>query len=242
MTMTDEQLLALIDKICRNQEIQSQERRRDIHRFLIECQRLPGLQKSSHPLYLEAVDKTLEWISNNICTFKPQPELSIQMSLLRWINGYLTWRIRDLYLKQISQHRNEFSLDIPINDNSENSSTLLEQMSDNDFETPTLSGIDGYIERLRNQKVQEAFTQLERYVEEDPDQLFQNCHPRQYPYCNCQLLCQRLLFKNPPEKLTHISRQLDIKYDTLRSHWQRKCLPLLQNKLKELGYSGDEEL
>jgi hypothetical protein len=38
MTMKDEQWLALIARICRNRNFQSEERRRDIHRFLLECQ------------------------------------------------------------------------------------------------------------------------------------------------------------------------------------------------------------
>ena len=239
--MTNEQLQQLITRICENRDIQSEERRRDIHRLLLECQQLPGLQKSSHPLYREALDKTLEWVSNNISNFEQQAHLSVQTSLLRWINGYLIWRIKDLYRNQADQYSREFSLDVYINENLENPSTLLEQMSDNGFDTPTLSGIDGYIENRQNQELQEIFEQLERYVEEDPEQFFQHCHPRHNSDCNCQLLWQKLLFKDPPEKLTQISRELNIKYDTLVSHWKRKCLPLLQKKLQELGYSGDEE-
>ncbi|EGJ32514.1 hypothetical protein LYNGBM3L_17080 [Moorena producens 3L] len=241
MTMTDQQLLALINKICGNQDFQSEERRRDIHRLLLECQQLPGLRKSSYPLYLEALDQTWEWVIKNICAFEPKPDLAVQTSLLKWINGYLIWRIKDLYLNQAYQHSRESSLDVYINENSDNPSTLLDQLPDGGFETPTISGIEGYIEKLRKQKIQETFEQLERYVEEDPDHSFQKCHPRKRPDCNCQLLCQRLLFKDPPEKLTHLSRELGIKYDTIISHWKRKCLPLLQKKLKDLGYSGDEE-
>ncbi|NEO01965.1 MAG: hypothetical protein F6K50_43295 [Moorea sp. SIO3I7] len=238
MAMTDQQLRALIDRIRGNRDLQSEQRRRDINRLLRECQRLPGLRKSSHPLYLEALDQTWEWVSKNIYKFEPQPDLPVQTSLLRWINGYLKWRIHELYVKQAGH---DISLDLNINKDPDNPLTLLDQLPDGGFETPTISGIDAYIEKVIKQKIQEIFQELERYVEEDPDRIFQKCYPRQCADCNCQLLCQSLLFKYPPDKLTHISRELSVNYNALRSHWKRKCLVLLQKKLKDLGYSGDEE-
>ncbi|NES71114.1 MAG: hypothetical protein F6K24_40880, partial [Okeania sp. SIO2D1] len=129
----------------------------------------------------------------------------------------------------------------PINDNSENPLTLLDILSDTGFDVPTLSGFDIYIEKCRNMDIQIALDNLERYVEEDPEQIFQNCHPRQHSNCNCQFLCQKLVFQYPPETFANISRIIEINYDTLRSFWKRKCLPLLQKKLEELGYSKEEE-
>ncbi|MGB3514405.1 MAG: hypothetical protein WBA93_35375 [Microcoleaceae cyanobacterium] len=190
---------------------------------------------------MEALDQTWEWVSNHICDFQQEPHLLIKESLENWINGYLKWRIRDLYINQAKQHHNELSLDTFMNNNSEKSLTLLEQMSDNSFNPPTLSGINSYIEKRRNQNIQEIFERFERYVEEDPENILQNCHPRQYPDCNCQFLCQKLVFQHPPEKFANISKELKIKYDTLRSFWKRKCLPLLQKKLEEFGYSREEE-
>jgi hypothetical protein len=239
MTMTDKQLQELIARICDNPDFQSARRRRGVNRLLVELQRLPGLLKSSHLLYLEALDQTWEWVSRNICAFEAKPHLSIQESLVKWINSYLYWRIRDLYRQ--SQCPREISLDVPINESYENSSTLLDQLSDKGFETPTISGFDGYIEERRNQRIQETFEQLERYVEEDPEHIFQNCHPRKRYDCNCQFLCQRLLFKEPPDKFSRISKELGINKQTLIAHWKRRCIPLLQKKLEDLGYSGNEE-
>ncbi len=241
MTMTEEQLQELIARICEHPDSQSGKWRRDVHRLLVELQRLPGLLKYSHSLYLEALDQTWEWVSRNICTFEAQPNLSIHESLVRWINGYLYWRIKDLDINQAKQHRCELSLDFYVNESSENPLTLLDTISENGFDTPTLNGLDDYIEQIRNLKIQEVFEKLELYVEEDPEQIFQNCHPRKHHDCNCQLLCKRLLFKDPPDKFAHISQELGINYQALNSHWKRKCLLLLQKKLKDLGYLGDEE-
>lgn len=240
MTMTDEQLQELIAEICNNTDFHDARRRRNFGRLLIELQRLPGLLKSSHPLYLEALDQTWEWIGKNICAFEHNPSLPISTTLVRWINGYLYWRIKDLY-NLTNQYPCEFSLDVPINESSENYSTLLQQLSDNGFKTPTLSGIDNYIEKIKNQKIQEILKKLELYVNRDPEQIFQNCHPRNHANSNCQFLSQKLLFKEPPQKFTQISKELGINYQALVSHWKRKCMGLLQKKLEALGYSRDDE-
>ncbi|WP_426546155.1 hypothetical protein [Dapis sp. BLCC M126] len=240
MAMTEEQLQELITRICENPDLQSAKRRKDIERLLRELQQLSGLIQSSHLLYLEALDQTWLWVSNHICNFERQPNLSIKESLKNWINGYLKRRIQDLYINQAKQQHDELSLDIPIHENSENPLTFLEQLSDNSFNAPTLSGIDSYIEKCRNINIQVALDNLEHYVEEDPEHIFQNCHPRKNPNCNCKFLCQKLVFQYPPDTFANISRELEINYDTLRSFWKRKCLPLLQQKLEELGYSRDE--
>ena len=104
-----------------------------------------------------------------------------------------------------------------------------------------LSIFNSDIEKSNDQKIIEIWTRLEHYVNEDPQSILKNCYPKKHPNCNAQLLSKKLLFKNPPEKLTQISKDLQINYQTLRSHWERKCIPLLQAILKDLGYSDDEK-
>ena len=253
---TDEKLQKLITKVCDNSDFESTKRRRDMDRLLLQLQRLPGLIKYSHPLYMEALNSTLMWVSKNIHNFQPQPHLSIRTSLEKWINNYLRWRIKDLYLNQVAEPLTltlslnttindnleeplTLSLDTILSNNSEESLTLLEQLSNNSLNSSNVSGIDSYIEKQRNQKIQEIAEKLERYVEADPEQILQNCHPRKHPNCNCQVLCQKLLFQHPPDKLANISRELNITYDLLRAFWKRKCLPLLKEILQELEGSMD---
>ncbi|NET71699.1 MAG: hypothetical protein F6K62_12410, partial [Sphaerospermopsis sp. SIO1G2] len=97
MSISDEQLQQLIESICGTLDPKSAEYRKAINRLLIECQNLPGLLKYSHHLYLEALDKTWEWVIKNICKFQPKPHIPVSKSLVIWINGYLRWRIKDLY-------------------------------------------------------------------------------------------------------------------------------------------------
>ncbi|NES06675.1 MAG: hypothetical protein F6K22_29955 [Okeania sp. SIO2F4] len=240
--MTNEQLQELITRICNNPNLQSAQRRKDVNRLLHELSQLPGLYKYSHPLYLEALDQTLLWVSQNICKFQPkQPNLPLRTSLRKWINSYIYWRMRDLYVEQAQQDHDMVSLDVPINDDSENPLKLLDQLSVKGFYIPTGDGFECYIEKCQRQRIQKIIEQLERYVEEDPEGRLKSCHPRQHPNCNCQFLCQRLLFQYPPDKKTKISRELGINYNNLQAFWKRKkCQQLLQQILEELGYSKDE--
>lgn len=237
MNINDEELKQLIDNICRGLERESLEWQKAINRLLIELQNSPELLKSRHPLYLEALDKTWEYVIENLHKFKPQPEIPISESLMKWVKGYLVWRIRDLFRQKAS----ELSLDTEINPDLESPLTLIDILSENGFNSPTLSGLDAYVENKKQENIVTIWQQFEIYVLEDSEMLLRNCHPGNRPDCNCQLLSIKRLFTDPPEKFTNIARKLGIKYQTLKSHWERRCLPLLQQILKDLGYSDNGE-
>jgi hypothetical protein len=231
----DERLRQLIEATCKYPD-GSRERRRAMHRLLIELQRLPGLQKSSHPDYLHALNQTWEWISRNICRdFEPRSE-SIQQSLVHWINGYLYWRIKDLPFPQAS---NSISLDAPIGN--EERTPWVELLSQTGLQAPTLSGLEGHIQRLQKEIIQRLGLSLERYIQQDPDRRLQDCYPRAYPNCNCQLLSQRRYLNDPPDTFQDIAQELDMPFRQLTNHWYSRCKPLLQAIAQDLGYRPDEE-
>lgn len=233
----DERLRQLIEAVCQHPK-ESREWRKAMHRLLIELQQLPGLQKSSHPDYLHALNQTWEWIGRNICRdFKPRPG-TLQQSLVKWINGYLYWRIKDLYSMQSS---NLISLDKPIA-NLKEGTPLVEQLSETSLKSPTLSGLDGYIEQLQQQKIKRLGLELERYIQRDPNKKLQKCHPRAEPNCNCQLLSQRRYLQDPPDLFCDIARELNMPLGQLTNHWYGRCKPLLQAIAKDLGYRPHEEL
>lgn len=239
MDEQDERLRQLIGAACQHPD-QSQEWRRAMSRLLIVVQGLPEFRKYSRPdcpaYLLDALNRTWEWLSRNIRNFKPHTSC-IRADLVKWINGYLYWRIKDLAQPNFLA---EHSLDETTKDaDGVESTTKLEQLSSN-----TLSGIEGHIEQLQKQSEQHLVLQLEFYIEQDPERKLRNCYPRKHPNCNCQLLSQKLLsiFKDPPDKLTDIAREFNINYQTLLSHWKRKALPLLQEIAIELGYQPNQEL
>ena len=230
----DKQLVALIESICRNAVADSLKQRVAINRLLIKLQRLPGLIRSSHPDYLEALDRTWEWVGRSICMFKPRSHLSFQESLVKWVNGYLYWRVRDLPGPETPD---QIRLDRAIGQDAGRQTTRLDSLADDSWGIPTLSGLEGQIEAQQRQEIQQIALKLEEYIELDPDGRLRNCHPRNHPDCNCQVLSQRVLLKYPPDRFADISRDLGINYQTLKSHWEKKCKPLLQKLAGDLGYS-----
>lgn len=220
----DEQLQDLIRQISRF-KVGSPQGQKALNRLLILIQQLPGLYRSSHPDYPEAFNRTLEWVSQNLKSFVPRRP-SVEKSLVIWINGYLRWRVRDLY----ASDRLYESLDRPLSNDEGESSTLADQLS-----ATTLSLMELKIAELQEAKRQSQGRAIEKYIREDPEEQLANCHPRQYPKCNCQFLAIELLLEEPPNKISNISRELSISNQTLYSHWKKKCLPILQEIARSFG-------
>ncbi len=226
----DERLSDLIAEIRQN-PANSRKWRTAMNKLLLEIQQLPGLKKSSHPDYPEALNRTFEWVSREIAKFEPR-QSSVSKSLLNWINVYLGWRIKDLYSPDKDA---PISLDAPIAVDA-GETTRLERLPD-----PTLSGLDGMIERAQKETTQRIGLQLELYIEQDPEGKLRNSHPHSYPECNCQFLSKRRVLKDPPDKFQDLAKELNVRYTTLNSHWKRKCEPSLQEIARTLGYKQEPQ-
>jgi hypothetical protein len=87
----DEQLRQLIAAVC-GHPLKSLKRRKAMNQLLVAIQRLPGLGTSSHPDYLDALNRTWEWVNRSICQEFHLVKPSIQKRLLQWINSYLLHR------------------------------------------------------------------------------------------------------------------------------------------------------
>jgi hypothetical protein len=204
-TPQDEQLCQLILTIC-SQPRDSLQRRKSMERLLLKVQRLPNLSKSFHPDALEAVNKTWEWLDNNLHNFHPRSS-PIRDSLVTWINGYLRYRIRDLYA---AKPKNMVSLDI---------------RECRQFYHPCLGSFDAYIEQLEAEENQSLARNIAQYINRDPDAKLRKCYPKNRPDCNCQIIVQRLFLQQSPEKLSAIARQLNINTQTIHSFWRRTGFP-----------------
>ena len=226
----DERLSALIAQVCQN-PAKSRKWRTAMNQLLREIQQLPKLKKSTHPNYPEALNLTLEWVSREITQFE-QRQPSISTSFVNWVNGYLGWRIKDLYSPDKDA---PISLDAPIAVDA-GAITRLEQLPD--F---TLSGLDGMIESAQKETIQRIGLELELYIEQDPEENLRNSYPSSCPECNCQFLSLRRVLKEPPDKFKDLAEELKVKYTTLNSHWKRKCEPLLQEIASNLGYGQEQQ-
>ncbi|NJP08491.1 MAG: hypothetical protein HC866_02600 [Leptolyngbyaceae cyanobacterium RU_5_1] len=217
---TDEQLRILIAEVRRYQE-SSPERRKALTRLLMVAQRLPGIYKSSHQDYSAALSLTWEYVCKNINSFQAKTA-SLEEDVVKWINGYLYWRIRDMHSKS-----QDISLDEPFGTDDSNPGTRRDFVADPDVPLG-LDLLDRAIQKNQDLHRQRLGLQLMRYIQQDPDEELQRCHLRQYPDCNCQFLALRLLLKDPPDRIADISRQLGISNQTLYASWKKKCLPLLR--------------
>lgn len=249
----DENLRQLIAEACHYPD-GTREWRKAMNRLLIVVQALPEFRKYVRPdspdYFLDALNQTWEWFSRNIRNFEPRTS-SLRTDLVKWLNGYLYWRIRDGALhKSASEKGTKFSLDEAIPGlESGDVTTWIERISEQGqmVGTPSnptvLSGLEAYVEHLQAQSDQQIASNLADYIEHDPERKLRDCYPRKHPECNCQTLAQRLLFvfKNPPDKLTDIARECQINYQTLVSHWKLKGLPLLQQIAIDLGYHPQEQ-
>jgi len=49
-----------------------------------------------------------------------------------------------------------------------------------------------------------------------------------------------LLLKDPPDKFSVIAKELNINYQTFKSHWKRTGLPLIKEIALKFGYQPEE--
>ena len=216
----EKQIQEAIDQIlCYNGN--NLQRQKALNRLLIIIQKLPGIYRSSHQDYPEAFNRTLEWASKNIYRFEPKTA-SVQQSLVIWINGYLKWRIRDLYTADKSYDPLRV---YPSSREDEQKTDLIENIRDPQV---SLSLLDTYIARRQAEKQARLGKAIANYIKEDEEKNLTNTHPRKHPQCNCQCLAIRLLLQQPPQKVSEIARELKVNNQTLYSHWKQKCLPLLR--------------
>ncbi|MCC3529561.1 MAG: hypothetical protein JGK21_21630 [Microcoleus sp. PH2017_22_RUC_O_B] len=214
-TPQDEQLCQLILTIC-SQPRDSLQRRKSMNRLLLKVQRLPNLSKSFHPDALEAVNKTWEWLDNNLHNFHPRSS-PIRDSLVTWINGNLRYRIRDLYA---AKPPNMVSLDV---------------IKRSQFYHPYLASFDAYIEQLEAEANQSLARNIAQYINRDPEAKLRKCYPKNRPDCNCQIIVQRLFLQPSPEKLSVIARQLNINTQTIHSFWRRTGFPKVRSIALEIA-------
>ncbi|WP_341734436.1 hypothetical protein [Microcoleus sp. EPA2] len=206
----DERLCQLILNICLLSGDNPQ-RRKLVDRLFRQLQLSPKLSKVSHPYYYEAQNKTWLWLNKHLHEFNPQHS-PIQASLVTWVNGHLRYRIKDLYTSQNSKYLNT----VP-----------LEALETSGF-YGCLDALNCEIERIEREEKQALARDIANYFKGDPQQELRNCHPRNRPDCNCQIIAQKLLLDESPAKMATIARQLNIKEQTIRSFWRRTGFSKIQ--------------
>lgn len=223
----EQQIQDAITQICRYDK-NDPKRQKTLNRLLIIIQQPPGIYRSSHQDYPEAFNRTLEWVSNNIDRFEPKTT-SIQQSLVIWINDYLKWRIRDLYISDNSYDQKR----VYLSSQDDRDSNLIDNIRD---PRCSLSLLDSHIAQLQAEKQARLGEAIANYIKKNSNKNLTSTHPRKHPRCNCQYLALSLPIQQPPQKVSEIARELQVNNQILYFHWKQKCLPLL----REIGtnFSG----
>jgi hypothetical protein len=241
----DEQLRQLIQEVlsCENG---TSEQRQAMNSLLRLIPQLPGIYR--HPdqriNYQEAFNEALAGISldkkivsdrhlrnfvqkRNLDINNPNPK--IVGDFVKWFNKILKFKIYDIYRRLKIQ---PLSLNVSLPN--ENGETYIDRVR-----AETFGGIDEVIKQEQEQTTQRIGQNLWQYIEEDPEGILRSCHPKNHPNANCQEIAKRLQLKEPPDKVSDISREFNVNYQTLDSHWKRKCLPLLREIATNLGYQKE---
>jgi len=203
----DTELIRLFETICQS-PANSPEKAKALNRFIILCQKNLSLIQDQHLDYPEALNKTWKWVSENLNKFQSSSP-SFSYSLQRWINGYLYWRIKDLY-----------GVNGPP-------SVSIEQL---------VSELDALEKSEEEKQLNLVLEEIRRHVEADPDCILRKFHPRGHPECNCQLLIKRLIFQNPPDTLANIAKEFDINYQNVNTRWQHTKRQNCRQMLKEIAH------
>ncbi len=217
----------------------TKQRTQAIESLLALTEQLPGiltqqrLDTGLRPYYNEALRYTENSVRNTIERFPVTYKIDlfntesavVRKYFVRWYNLILKRDCRDLW-KARKNRPKPVNLDESIGD--EGGVTRAEITAD-----------------LRNSEPMDALMQAEnqailqkiiKYLQEDPNGELRNClSDKHRPYTGWELI-QRRLLKYPPDKWKDIAQDLNVRYGTVTSDWERYCKPLLEQIRQQFGY------
>lgn len=159
-------------------------------------------------IYEEALQKTLVDLSSKTLCEKYNPEQGL---FLHWFNRCLMNKYTDEIRKVTSYQKRIQS----VLENDEMSIDLIDNL---------VSPIDATL-------LTQIWESFKQWIIEDPDNFLKDCHIRDNPKANCQLFAE--LNRIQGKKWQEIADEVGSPQGSLRSHWNRKCEPLLQKWLEE---------
>ncbi len=190
----------------------------------MHIQQSPKLLRRKHPDYYDALSQTVIWVIKKIEGFKPEsPPPTNSEEFIWWVNGYLAWRINDLYRPDMEYLPKRFK-PVRLNEATENGNEKSESIAD----PKGLTALDDLIREQQQNRQQRIGQQIRDYIEQDPQGILTSCHPRKHPECNAQVLTIRVQLNEPPQTIRAIAVELGIPEQTIYTHWRTKCQPRLR--------------
>jgi hypothetical protein len=205
-----------------------------MEKLLALTPRLPGIRRSSHLLYLEAVNRTLEDVKRTIdrfpnkfsCNVNRDRATIICEKYVRFVNAILNRDIQNLD-RQRKLDKITLSLDAQLSEYDDSGKSHLSSLSDTNS-LPDLSTLDYSIKQWQEQENRDQFTILQRYVERDPEgKLTEKCI-KKCAECNCQAIVLAWFFNEPQLSKRDFAQQWGVNEHTAWKHWQRNCKNILK--------------
>lgn len=214
-TISEEQLVALVQEACRHPAGSPQRQR-----ILTQIIRLikNELWKENTPYYQDALQQTWLYFCQNICegnTGKPyDPNRG---TIAGWLNFYLKRRLQDFYLNSKQERDSRVS-------------TLPGSLNSNEANHTV-----NFVETLpAKPDVPSLLEDVTQWVETDPEGQLRSIHIKNHPEVTCQVLILRRL---PPEtSWKALSQEFNLPISTLSGFYQRQCLPCLRQFAVSQGY------
>lgn len=240
---TDEQLRELL-QLLKDSQHESQKQERFKNQLCKLIPDLPGSRKYREPDAKIDFDGALNEAYGGFFTTLPIFLRGIDLDniaddvlrtrVVKRFNKIIQLKILDQYRK-LKRQPFTWSFDAPTK-NKTGEEFDAEGMADDTTEV----GIEQLIEQEQAKNQQRIGRELWQYIEDDPDGKLRNSYPDKKPEANCQVLAQRLLLKDPPDKFSVIAKELNINYQTFKSHWKRTGLPLIKEIALKFGYQPEE--
>lgn len=188
------------------------------------------------PYYAEALLATQRDIQRNIRKFPQKYKLNLETldyknpsEIVHVKKYFIEWVVMILRRDCYDVRRRITPLILSLDEIIDGSSLITrgDIIADN-----TRSGIKKLIE----QELNLIGEQLRLYIQEDPERKLRDCHIRDHPDINCQVLLQLRFLSKPSLTLQNIAQRLQSNPSTIKSRLERNCLPLIRNIVLNLGY------
>jgi hypothetical protein len=167
----------------------------------------------------------LIYLSLHIDEFFPK-ETSILTSLKQWLERNAINRGIDDFRKQQRRDLQPGSIDRDIIVSESGDRVKTEPKDDRPHGLEAIfAGLNG-----------KCAEKMKEYVEKDPEGKLKACamrHPHEN--CNCYTLVQMRFFSQPPLSETGAAEAIGVNKNSLHYHWNRRCLPLLKEIVREIA-------
>lgn len=216
-----------------------QERTQAIESLLALTEQLAGiltqqrLDTGLRPYYDDALRYTENSVRNTIDRFPATYQIDlfntksaiVREYFVRWYNLILKRDCQDLWRRRKNRPQ-LVNLDESIRD--EGGATRADITPDSHNLEP--------MDALMQTENQAILNKIIKYLQEDPNSELHNClSDKDRPYTGWELI-QRRLLKYPPDKWKDIAQDLNVRYGTVTSDWERYCKPLLERIRQQFGY------